>query len=313
MKKKRSIIKFSLATAGIFHLINKWIDSSSITKQSSSNSGTYYHWKHGDIYYKKKGHGVPLLLIHDLSPLSASFEWNELIDSLKDDYTLYIVDLPGCGKSDKPAITYTNYYFVQMITDFVHDVIEEPAHVAATGLSGSFVIMADAMQKDLFKTITLINLPELTQLKKQPDNHSKALQILFELPFVGTTAYYMITNRVNTEYFFTEKLMFNPFYVEPRLIKASYDASHAGNGFGKYLLGSIRGNYVNVDIAKSLGKTKTPVHLIYGAEYPHYHQAITEYRKINNNITAEIIDDCKMYPQIETIDDILESFFMYIN
>lgn len=313
MKKKRSIIKFSLAAAGVFHLINKWIDSSSITKQSSSSSGSYYHWKHGDIYYKKKGNGDPLLLIHDLSPLSASFEWNELIDSLKDDYTLYIVDLPGCGKSDKPAITYTNYYFVQMITDFAHDVIKEPVHVAATGLSGSFVIMADAMQNNLFKTITLINLPELAQLKKQPDNRSKVLQVLFELPFIGTTAYYMITNRVNTEYFFTEKLMFNPFYVEPRLIKASYDASHAGNGFGKYLLGSIQGNYVNVDISRSLSKTKTPVHLIYGAEHPHYHQAITEYRKINNNITAEIIDDCRMYPQIETTDDILESFFIYIN
>ncbi len=313
MKRKKSIIKFSLATAGLLHLINKWIDSSAITKQSSSNSGTYYHWKHGDIYYKKKGEGTPLLLVHDLNPLSASFEWNELIDSLKTDYTLYIIDLPGCGKSDKPAITYTNYYFVQMITDFVHDVIGESAHVAATGLSGSFIIMADTMQKDLFETITLINLPELARLRRQPDDHSKALQILFELPFIGTTLYYVITSRFNTEYAFTEKLLFNPFFVEPRLIKASYDASHAGNGFGKHLLSSVQGNYINVDISKALKKAKTPIHLIYGSDCSYYHQAITEYRKINDNITAEIIDDCKMYPQIEAIDDILESFFMYVN
>ena len=297
MKKKRGIIKFSIATAGVLHLVNKWIDSSSITKQSSTNSGSYYHWKHGDIYYKKKGKGQPLLLIH----------------SLKDDYTLYIIDLPGCGKSEKPAITYTNYYFVQMVTDFVQDVIEKPTHVVAEGLSGSFVIMADAMQKDLFRTITLINLPELKYLKKQPDGHSKILQVLFELPFIGTTAYYMITSRINTEYMFTEKLLFNPFYVEPRLIKSSYDASHSGNGFGKYLLGSIQGNYVNADISKALKKAETPIHMIYGADYPHYHHAITEYRKINENITAEIIDDCRMYPQIETIEEILESFFAYID
>ena len=118
---------------------------------------------------------------------------------------------------------------------------------------------------------------------------------------------------MNTEYAFTEKLLFNPFFVEPRLIKSSYDASHAGNGFGKYLLSSVQGNYVNVDVSKALAKAKTPIHMIYGANHPHYHQAITEYRRINNNITAEIIDDCKMYPQIEMIDDILESFFMYIN
>ena len=100
MKKRRSIIKFSLAAAGLFHLINKWIDSSSITKQTSSNSGIYYHWKHGDIYYKKKGHGAPLLLIHDLSPLSASFEWNELTD--------YISRCADAHKNSK-ALCYGDY------------------------------------------------------------------------------------------------------------------------------------------------------------------------------------------------------------
>lgn len=312
MKKKSSIIKFSIASAGVFHLINKWIDSSSITKQSSSVSGSYYHWKHGDIYYKKIGKGDPLLLIHDLNPISASFEWNEVISSLKDKYTLYIPDLPGCGKSDKPAITYTNYYYVQMITDFIHDVIGEAAHVAATGLSGSFVIMADGMQNDLFRSIILINLPRLSQLKKVPENRSKILQVLFELPFIGTTAYYIVTNRINTEYAFTEKLFFNPFYVDPRLIKASYDASHFGNGCGKYLLSSVQGNYVNADISNTLKKITVPVHLVYGFNYPYYHQAINDYRKLNHSITAEIIDDCKMYPQIEAVDDILESFYAYI-
>lgn len=311
--KKGSFIKFSLATTGIFYIINKWIDSSSASKQTSSARGKFYHWKQGDIFYKKLGDkGTPLLLIHDLSPFNASFEWNDIIDSLKEDFTIYVLDLPGCGKSDKPAITFTNYYFVQMLADFVNDVIGEPAYVAATGLSGSFVIMATQLYQDLFKHIILINPQSISQLKRQPDHYSKALQTLLDLPFIGTTAYYIMFNHMNTEYHWTEKATFNPFCIDQRILKSSYDASHAGNGFGKYLLGSIDGNYMNVNISKALASIKVPVHLIFGEQNTGYHEALSEYRKLNTNITGEIIGDCKMYPHIETPEDVVESFYTYL-
>lgn len=312
-KKKGSFIKFSLATAGMFHVINKWIDSSSTSKQSSSAKGKFYHWKQGDIFYKKIGdEGTPLLLIHDLSPFNASFEWNEIMDSFKGDFTVYVLDLPGCGKSDKPAITFTNYYYVQMLADFIKDVIGEPTCVAATGLSGSFVLMATQLYQDLFKHIILVNPLSISQLKRQPGRHSKILQILLDLPFIGTTAYYTMFNHMNTEYHWTEKETFNPFCIDQRILKSSYDASHAGNGFGKYLLVSVDGNYLNVNISKALTSTEIPVHLIFGEQNTGYHEALSEYRKLNDNITCEIIGDCKKYPHIETPEDVIESFYTYL-
>lgn len=314
MRKKRgSFFKFSLAAAGLFHVVNRWIDSSSVSKQSSSSNGKYYHWSQGDIFYKKIGEsGAPLLLIHDLSPFNASFEWNEIIDAFKNDFTVYLIDLPGCGKSDKSAITYTNYYFVQAISDFIHDVICEPVYAACTGLSGSFVLMADQLYQNLFQHIIWINPDSIERLKKQPDYRSKIIRKLLDFPLIGTTAYYTITNHLNTEYHWTDQQTFNPFCIDQKMLKASYDASHAGNGSGKYLLSSIDGNYLNVHISKAFASVHTPVHLIFGEHIPNYHDIISEYRKLNHNITVEIIGDCKKYPQIETPEELVESFFTYL-
>lgn len=54
---------------------------------------------------------------------------------LEKHYTVYTIDLLGCGRSDKPYLTYTNYLYVQLLTDFIHDVIGERPDVVTTGNS----------------------------------------------------------------------------------------------------------------------------------------------------------------------------------
>ena len=65
------------------------------------------------------------LLIHDLTPSSSAYEWSKMIDELAESHTVYALDLLGCGRSDKPSITYANYLYVQLITDFAKQVIKE--------------------------------------------------------------------------------------------------------------------------------------------------------------------------------------------
>ena len=43
-----------------------------------------YKWRLGNIYYTKSGSGKPLLLVHDLDSASCGYEWNLLINSLKE-------------------------------------------------------------------------------------------------------------------------------------------------------------------------------------------------------------------------------------
>ena len=135
-------ILLSLAT-GIIYFINRLIFASATLKNLlKSSANNYYSWRFGKIYYKKTGSGSPVLLIHDLTVYSSAYEWKEVIAKLSQSHTVYAIDLLGCGRSEKPRITYTNYLYVQLISDFIKNVIKEKTDVIASGYSGSFTVLA---------------------------------------------------------------------------------------------------------------------------------------------------------------------------
>ena len=111
------------------------------------------------------------------NPTEANFK------ELTKKYTVYTIDLLGCGRSDKPNINYTNYLYVQLLTAFVKEVIKTPTNIVATDISASFVIMTNHMDKEVFKKIVLINPISLKQLEVIPDDLSKFKQVIINTIF----------------------------------------------------------------------------------------------------------------------------------
>lgn len=311
MKKSKSLLKISAAALGVLHCINKLIDSTVSGNTAAKSSGKYYHWKHGDIFYHVSGEGTPLLLIHDLNAFSSSYEWKQIAKALAGDYKVYTIDLIGCGKSDRPCITYTNFFYVQMISDFVKDVIGEKTDIAANGLSSSFVLMANSLNDKLFGKIMMVNPKKLSNLKNTPNERSKILLRLFDLPVVGKSAYYIAANKTNIEYYLTEKVFYNPFEVTPGIVKAYYDNAHTSKGNGKALLASLEGNYLNVDITQSLKNTSNDMMIVNGMHNEYKDDIVASYRRINENIEVDEISGSKLLPQIESYDEMLETMYRF--
>lgn len=308
MKKRKSLLKTALLTVGTLEVINQVIDSNASSNISMRTSGKYYPWKHGDIYYRVFGERgrTPLLLIHDLTAASSDFEWLSIAKNLSDTYRVYCIDLIGCGRSDKPAITYTNYFYVQMITDFVKEVIGEKTAVAATGLSGSFVLMANAIDASLFDKIMLVSPTSTAVLKKTPDDRSKVLLKLFQLPIIGKTLYYMLTSRTSIEDYLTEKCFFNSFHMEPSIVKAYYGAAHSGKGNGRYLLASLESNYLYADITHALHDVSIPITLVVGQNNPNADDLVRNYQSIYPNLMIERVSNAKLLPQLESEREMLD-------
>lgn len=310
MGKIKSFIKSSAAVTGILHIINKCIESGLTVSVNTRTSGKYYHWKLGNIYYKVCGQGTPVLLIHDLTVFSSNYEWSQLINKLAMDHTVYAVDLIGCGKSDKPLITYTNYLYVQMIEDFVNDIIREKTNVISNGLSSSFVIMANFANQNLFDNIIMLNPKNISELKKIPEQKSKILIKLFQLPVIGKSLYYAITNKENTEYDLTEKYFYSPFKVTPTIVKSYYTSAHTANGNGKMLFASLIGNYLNTDISKALAKADNRIFLVCGDEIENREEIEASYMKLNKNILTFTIPKSKYLPQLEAPEQTLDLLHM---
>lgn len=304
--KFKNVFKTVLTATGVLHCINKYIESSSHTTTNVKSSGKYYHWKHGDIYYKVYGSGAPLLLIHDLTVYSSSYEWSKVINKLSASHKVYCLDLIGCGKSDKPAVTYTNYFYVQLITDFVKDIIGCKTNVGVTGLSSSFVLMANKLNSELFDTIFMVNPTAVSLLKRKPSDHSKLLLRLFETPVVSKTLFYIITNKTNTEHYLTEKCFYNPFNLKPSYAKAYYNAAHEGDGNGKYLLSSLQGYYVNADISVALASAKNDIFLITGSNEVNRKEIEESYSDVNNNIITKVLAKTNHLPHLESPDEFVD-------
>ena len=142
-----------MTTTATIHIINKVIAASACLKEMlDTDVRNYYHWRFGDIYYTKKGKGSPILLIHDMLPGGSGYEWGKIEDDLALEHTVYNLDLPGCGRSEKSGITYTNFVYVQAICDFIKNVIGEKTDVIVNGYAVSFVVMACHNEKKICST-----------------------------------------------------------------------------------------------------------------------------------------------------------------
>ena len=141
-KLKNLAILAVLTTAGIY-LINRAIFFICSLKDAlpSANSNTY-QWRFGNIFYTKQGSGKPILLIHPLNSGSNELVYRDMIHPLSKHHTVYTMDLIGCGRSDKPKITYTSYLYVQLINDFIKDVIQQKTDIIAAGNSCSIIVQA---------------------------------------------------------------------------------------------------------------------------------------------------------------------------
>lgn len=306
MKKSTKCFLF-LTTASLagMYAYNKFVASSSTRKNLlTTKGGQFYEWKHGNIFYTKQGEGSPLLFVHDIHPSSSSFEWNRVIKKLEKEHTIYTIDLPGCGRSDKPEITYTNYFYVQMISAFIKDVIQEKTDVVASNLSASIIIMANQIDKELFNKIVFINPVSVKNLEIVPDDISKMKQTILNIPLIGTFIYNIAVNPIHIDRNFR-----NHYYTKSQLISSRiediyYESAHLQESKGKYLYSSLLGNYVNINIARVLKNIDKPVYLIGSRGIKNNIHILEEYRKRNSKFEIYMTSNSNLYPQLESPENI---------
>ena len=302
-KTIKKIITFTALAGGAMYAFNKFIDYTAnyrgLTLDENEN---YYAWRNGTIFYEKKGNGQPLLLIHDLNPISSSYEWSNVIDKLSETHTVYAIDLLGCGKSEKPSSSYINYLYVQLVNDFIQDVIQKKTDLIVTGESFSFAVMAARMNQSTIGKITAINPTDITYNVQSPTKCSELIKRVFELPIIGTFIYNMIANTKTITRQFTEKYYNDSTKIPVNLPDIYYEAAHLEGSNGKYLYASILGRYTNINIIHALKMITNPIHFIATDTGSH---DIEEYLNYNPDITIDHISDSGYLPQLEKPEEVI--------
>lgn len=123
----------------------------------------------GQLCFYVKGQGRPLLLVHTINAAASAAEVRPIFESLSQHRTVYAIDLPGYGFSERADRLYTP----RLMTDAIHDQVRhiqaihgnQAIDALAVSLSCEFLARAAAEQPAYFQTISLVSPTGFTGLK----------------------------------------------------------------------------------------------------------------------------------------------------
>ena len=115
-----------------------------------------YPYEFGNLYYEKYGSGKKsIIILPGWGDIRTS--WNYIIDFLKDDFTVYIVDYPGFGNSKFPDKDLTIYDYTDIIYNWIQSLeIKDPILIGHS-FGGRIIITLTGYYHYPFKHIVLMD------------------------------------------------------------------------------------------------------------------------------------------------------------
>lgn len=309
MKHKfKTIATLLIASTATIHLMNKATEKKyNHTDILKNDKDEYYQFRFGKVRYTKTGSGKPILLIHDLESGSSSYEFHQIINKLAEANTVYAIDLLGYGLSEKPELTYTNYFYVQLIHDFIQNVIKEKTTIITSGESSTIALMLNYMNTDLVEKMYFINPQYIFDMNIIPSKQNKIMQTLYELPIYGTFIYYLFHQNEKIKNKFLSEYFYDPAKVKEKDINAYMESAYAGGHGNKYSFSSVENHYTNINFLQALKTNKKPIIILGGSDLENIKTNIDNYQYYNDMVSFHMIPNTKKLPHLENPEEVIKN------
>lgn len=305
--KNLKILACFVGTAvGTMHVINRVFSYiATADNYLGEDECEYYDWRFGKIAYRKTGSGSPILLVHNFDVCSSMHEWKKVEAKLAKTNTVYSLDLLGCGCSEHPILTYTNFLYVQLINDFIKNVIGKKTDVIVSGKSVSFVLMACANDETIINRIVMISPESLSSLAKIPTKRSKFIKYLLYTPVIGTFIYNMKINKRTIHQKFYTEYYYDVNSINEKDILTCFEASHRDKTRSRYLYACQQSRYTNANILFCLSKLNNSIFIISGNGTPKNALIAEQYQNHIPSIEIIGINNTKELPHVEKANEFL--------
>ena len=235
----------------------------------------YLNISNQNIYYQKIGKGRNLIMLHGWKNDVSSF-W-EITQLLKDQFTIWLIDLPGFGRSENPKRDFRVIDYAEIIKGFISLLKIKKPILLGHSMGGRITIKLAVKYPDLLSKIIL---ESSAGIRPKTDTLKLILYILTKL------FKYLIPNVFNLR----EKIRIG-FYK-----KIQSDYLTAGS------LKHIFTNVSNEDLTKDLPKIKLETLLIWGEKDPTKETSLKNGKKIYQlieNSKMAIFENVGHFPHLE--------------
>lgn len=245
-----------------------------------------YSCRRGRMFFQRLGAGPPVVLVHSLGVGHSGEEWQEVAERLASDHQVFVPDLPGWGRSPIPRGEVSPEFYVEVLRDFLRDVVREPAVLIGVGSSAAYAaeVAARAAQETAreggeagengeeagggrVRALGLVAPLGLEAHSRGTDLQDRLLHWLLQLPVLGTAALHFVTRRPQLVRSLRNEVYSAPERVDAALLERHYRASHhegAHTSLGAYLAGKL-----HHDVEVVLPVLDLPIWLAWGRKSVH--------------------------------------------
>ena len=122
-----------------------------------------------NVCYSVEGDGEPLLLIHGMA--FSHDIWEKTIVSASKFFRVYAPDLPGFGRSDKPAIDYDLPFYVDFIKKFMNILNIDKCSLAGMSLGGEIAAEFASKYPERVNRLVIVGAGGFSPLIKNPRDY----------------------------------------------------------------------------------------------------------------------------------------------
>jgi len=257
-----------------------------------------YAWKLGEVAFQNLGEGPPLVLLHSFGPGHDAEEWRPAAELLSRSFRVFAPDLLGWGRSDKPPLQYDDEIYIQLIVDFLEDVVRERTAVVAAGLPAAYALQAAVDHPEKVRGLGLVVPSGVNLHGDEPDLKDALVHRLLRLPVLGTSALNLYTSQSAISRYLRREVFASPDLADAGRIEHHYRSSHQPGAhvpLAAYLSG-----YLNHGVDEALARADLPIWLAWGrqARTPPVESADLWLRDAPD-AELEVFDSCGSLPHLE--------------
>jgi len=261
-------------------------------RQPEIQQGTLTNISGLNIHVLAAGNDMPMILIHGF--MGMAYDWRFNIQQLAKYFSVYALDLPGFGYSDKPlSFDYTSNGYAEFIASFLDAYRIERAVLVGNSMGGQIALMACLKYPERVAGLVLID----------SGGYPKSVEFLpfklLKVPVIGEISMALI-NRAIMKIMLKKGIYFDSSFATDEVVNNYYGVYQTVNARRMPPMIMRRIMKDEACIALRLNEIKCPTLIIWGTEDRVISPSRAEmFRRDISNSSALMIAQAGHMPQIE--------------
>jgi pimeloyl-ACP methyl ester carboxylesterase len=222
------------------------------------------------VSYYVDGKGPPLLLIHSINAAGSAYEVKPIYDRFAATRTVYAIDLPGFGFSERSERPYTPRLMTDAVEVLTREIREvhgnAPIDALALSLSSEFLARAVIEEAGYYRSVAFVSPTGFDSRGPYngPEGSTRAmpwLHSLFDFPLWSRSFFRLLTSRASIRFFLRKT--FGSRTIDEGLFEYAYLTTHQpGARYAPYYF--VSGYLFSSDISRIYAALRVPSWMAHG-------------------------------------------------